>query len=136
MLADIDQMPFLGLGLLQKFRDGNKLVTPPLRLRKYFLQHRHRPAPPIMANDDSPGPQHAQNMIRIHPPVRDLRVMRIYPTKDYPVPQPVDETPHAIAEQARSRSEVVIRRIDPFLLVRIPEHLAHFVDLRLELLVT
>lgn len=53
--------------------------------------------------------------------------------QNYPVPQFIDQPAHAVAEEAGSRSEIIIRWVHALLVVHIKQHLAHFVYFRLEL---
>lgn len=82
-----------------------------------------------MANDDGAGSQHAKDMSRIHPPVRNLRVMRIDTPEDDLEVKPLKEPPHTVAEEATSWSEVIWWRIRTNRGVHIAKFTAYSMDL-------
>ncbi|TPX11487.1 uncharacterized protein E0L32_007906 [Thyridium curvatum] len=117
------------------FRDRDKLVSPPRRLRQHLAQHGHSPAPPVVDDDDPAGPQHAQDVPRVQPRVLDLRVVRVYAPQHEPVAQLVQQRPHPGAEEPGPGPEVLVRRRLPpaGVPVGIRQRLVHAQDLVLEL---
>ena len=73
--------------LLQQLSDRDHSIASPLHLRKHFPQHRSRPAPPVVTDDDASRPQHAEYMFGIHTPQRDVRIMWVDAAKYQPIAQ-------------------------------------------------
>ncbi len=63
-----------------------------------------------MADDDASGPQHAEDVGGVEPPVANLGVVRVDAAQDEPEAQPVHEGAHVVAEEARAGTEVVVGR--------------------------
>lgn len=62
-----------------------------------------------MADDDASGPQHAEDVSGIDPPKRDLWVVRVDTAQDQSIAQLCHSLAHPRAEEARARTEVVLR---------------------------
>ena len=95
--------------LLQQLRNTNNPPPPPPHLRQHPPQHRNRPPPTIMTNNNPPRAQHTQHMSRINPPIRYLRIVRVYTTEHEFVIQFGHEVQHPRGEEARAGAEVFRR---------------------------
>lgn len=120
---------------LDQVGNCDQLVPVRLERRNQLLQHRHRPLPSIVADDNRARMRHALDMLRIDVWVRQLRIVRIHAAQGNPEPPVTQQVSHAAVEEARARAEVVIRQ--DLVLGRVRGHklLLYLVDLLLELVV-
>lgn len=82
-----------------------------------------------MTDNDTPGPLHAENMLGIDPPERNLRIMRVHTPQDQPVPQLLQDLSHPRTEEPRPRPEVIRRHIHTLRRIDVVDLLLHGPDL-------
>lgn len=82
-----------------------------------------------MADDDTTGPHHAENMSSINTPKRNVRIMWINTTQNKPIPQLCHELAHPRAEEARTRAEELLLRTNADGSIRITDQVIYSLNL-------
>ncbi|KAH8195254.1 hypothetical protein TruAng_010578 [Truncatella angustata] len=78
---------------------------------------------------------HTQYVLRINPRILDLWIVWVYTAKHNPVSQFIDQLPHTVAEEARSRSEILWWKVFLRRVVSSPDLVAYRFNLGRQLLV-
>lgn len=92
--------------LLQQLCHGNHSISSSFQFWQNSFQHRQRPTPSVMADDNPSRPDHTQNVTCIDAPVRYLGVVRVDTTKNNSILETGHNFAHPFAEESGARTEI------------------------------